>query len=52
MAKKCGVKKTVGSKKKVQYVCELCGLVITVDNPCSCDACDVICCGEAMKPKK
>lgn len=52
MVKKCGTKKKSVAKKP-QYVCELCGLVITVDSSCNCvEACDIICCGQAMKPKK
>jgi len=52
MAKKCG-KKTTEAKKGSRYVCSACGLVVTVDNVCGCvEACDIICCGEEMKPKK
>jgi len=44
-------------KKKVsrgdQYSCEVCGLVVSVDEACGCvEACDIICCGEEMKAKK
>jgi rubrerythrin len=44
-----------GSKKKVKagerYSCEVCGLVVSVDEVCGCvDACDIICCGEQMRP--
>ncbi|MCM8786692.1 MAG: hypothetical protein NC935_01405 [Candidatus Omnitrophica bacterium] len=50
MAKKCGVKKSV---KKSKYVCEVCGLIISVDETCKCvDTCDIICCGKQMKEKK
>jgi len=32
------------------YKCGVCGLVVTVEEPCSCvDACDIVCCGEGMK---
>jgi len=52
MTKK-GVKKTAKSKKGSCYACGVCGLAVTVDNICGCvDACDIICCGEEMKPKK
>jgi hypothetical protein len=35
------------------YSCELCGLVVSVDEECGCvDVCDIICCGEPMKPAK
>lgn len=51
MAKK-RVKKTTKAKRS-RYACEVCGLVVTVDNICGCvDACDIICCGEQMKSKK
>lgn len=46
-------KKTAKSKKASRYSCMSCGLVVTVDNICGCvDACDIICCGEDMKPKR
>ena len=52
MAKKIS-KKTVKSKKDSRYACSVCGLSITVDSICGCvDACDIICCGKAMKPKR
>ena len=35
------------------YVCEVCGLAVTVDEVCGCvDVCDIICCGELMKERK
>lgn len=41
-----------GSKKGEKYTCEVCGLVVTVDEECGCvQACDIICCGKEMKPK-
>ena len=53
MARKCGTKKIGGSKKGTKYTCGVCGLVISVDNVCGCvEACDIVCCGEEMKPKK
>jgi len=52
VAKK-GVKKMEKPKKGSRYTCRVCGLVVTVDNVCGCvEACDIICCGEQMKPKK
>lgn len=49
MAKK-GTKKSMKARR---YSCKVCGLIITVDNICGCvDACDIICCGEKMKPRK
>jgi len=32
-----------------KYKCEKCGLVVTVDNNCDCETCDIVCCGEALK---
>ncbi len=53
MVKKTVVKKKAKSKKGSRYSCNVCGLVITVDNICGCvDACDIVCCGEGMKAKK
>jgi len=45
------------TKKKVAkgdaYVCEVCGLAVSVDQTCGCvDVCDIICCGKPMKEKK
>jgi len=38
-----------GLKKGSKLMCEECGLVIMVSDPCCCgEACDVICCGEQM----
>ncbi len=39
--------------KKEKYKCEVCGLVVSVDEECGCvDACDLICCGKEMTPVK
>jgi len=51
------VKKATAGKKKVvkddKYVCEACGLVVTVDEVCGCvDVCDIICCDQPMKRKE
>ncbi len=36
-----------------RYQCNVCGLAVTVDKVCGCaDFCDIICCGEQMKPSK
>jgi len=52
MVKK-SVKKATKSRRGARYECTVCGLVVTVDSMCGCvDTCDIICCGEAMKPKK
>lgn len=46
-------KKTSKTKKANRYSCRVCGLAISVDNICGCvDTCDIICCGEEMKPKQ
>ncbi len=50
-------KKTKKASKKTaqinKYLCETCGLVVTIDKPCGCvEECDIICCGQPMKPKK
>ena len=62
MAQKVATKKAVpakktATKKKVakgdSYSCEVCGVAVTVDEVCGCtDVCDIVCCGEPMKPKK
>jgi hypothetical protein len=50
---KKAAKKTSKTKKGSRYVCGVCGIAVTVDNVCGCiDACDIICCGQEMKPKK
>ena len=36
--------------KGQKYECQECGLVVTVDNACSCDSCELICCNEPMQP--
>lgn len=47
------IKKRAKSPKASRYSCMSCGLAVTVDNICGCvDACDIICCGEDMKPQK
>ena len=65
--KKVAAKKPVAKKKSAavkgrsraitargdKYVCEECGLIVTVDEMCDCvDVCDIICCGEPMTFKK
>jgi hypothetical protein len=54
--KEAPAKKTPAKKKVAKgdsYVCEVCGLVVSVDEACSCvDFCDIICCGRPMKEKK
>jgi hypothetical protein len=39
--------------KGASYVCEVCGLAVSVDEVCGCvDVCDIICCGKLMKERK
>lgn len=36
-----------------RYICDVCGLGVTVDEECCCaDPCDLICCDMPMKRKK
>ena len=42
----------MASKKGEKYSCEECGLVISVEDPCGCEPCEIVCCGEPMKPVK
>lgn len=35
------------------YQCGVCGIAVSIDEACGCiDVCDIICCGQQMKPKK
>jgi hypothetical protein len=45
------VKKKSSMAKGDRLYCEECGIIVTVDEPCDCVVCDIICCGEVMKPK-
>jgi hypothetical protein len=54
-APKRTAKASPGRQKELRagssYACSTCGLVVTVDEVCGCvDFCDIICCGEQMKP--
>jgi Desulfoferrodoxin, N-terminal domain len=40
------------AKKGEKYKCGECGPVVVVDDACGCSSCDLICCGEPMKPMK
>jgi hypothetical protein len=42
----------LANKKGEKYNCEECGLVISVEDPCGCEPCEIVCCGEPMKPVK
>jgi hypothetical protein len=53
--KKKTAKKTTKRKikKGAKYSCSVCGVAVRVDEVCGCvDMCDIVCCGEQMKPKK
>jgi hypothetical protein len=51
--KKASPKKQKELKNGSRYQCGVCGLAVTVDKVCGCaDFCDIICCGEQMKPPK
>ena len=50
-------KKQATAKKKMtkgtSYACEVCGLVVSVDEACGCvDVCDIVCCGRPMRERK
>ncbi len=55
-AKKIAAKKPATGKKTTRgdsYLCEVCGLAVTVDEVCGCvGVCDIICCGKSMKTRK
>ncbi len=42
-------KASIKTKKGMRYVCDSCGLIVTVDKACLCDPCQIICCGQEMK---
>ena len=54
--KKAPATKRAAAKKTAKgdsYNCEVCGLVVTVDEACGCaEVCDIICCSKPMKVKK
>jgi len=39
----------MAKKKGAKYECGECGLVVVVDEPCGCVACELICCEVPMK---
>jgi hypothetical protein len=52
MEKKTKVKKTgtaSKAKKGTQLKCDVCGMVLTVAEPCGCDTCDITCCDQSME---
>ncbi len=45
--------RTARAGKGDRLSCEVCGLVVSVDETCGCaEACDIICCGQQMQPRK
>jgi hypothetical protein len=42
----------LANKKGEKFKCEECGLIVLIEDPCGCEPCDLICCGEQMKPVK
>lgn len=36
------------AKKGDRYVCDECGMVVAVDEPCGCEACEIACCDVPM----
>ena len=54
--KKIPAKSGKGKTSKVgqgdQLYCDVCGLVVTVDEARGCAACDIICCGSQMQPRR
>jgi hypothetical protein len=52
-AKRFSPRKQKDFKIGSRYKCDVCGLSVMVDEVCGCvDFCDIICCGEQMKPAK
>jgi hypothetical protein len=42
------VKTGAKAKKGGKYVCDTCGMAVTVGQECCCDDCNITCCGEDM----
>jgi hypothetical protein len=40
----------LASKKGEKYMCEECGLVIAIEDPCGCEPVELVCCSVPMKP--
>lgn len=47
-SKKKSAKADQKVKKGDKYTCDSCGMVIAVDDPCGCDDCSLVCCGQDM----
>ena len=39
-------------KKGEKYKCQECGLIVVVEDPCGCEAVELLCCEVQMKPVK
>ena len=37
------------AKKGSELKCDVCGMVVTVADPCNCDPCGISCCGQEME---
>lgn len=37
------------AKKGMKYVCDSCGIILSIEKTCDCSLCDIICCGQDMK---
>jgi hypothetical protein len=48
-SKKPRAKSTAKPKSGKKYTCDNCGIILSVDNECSCSPCDVICCDQNMR---
>ena len=42
----------MAKKKGEKYKCEECGLIVVVEDPCGCEAVELLCCKVPMKPVK
>jgi hypothetical protein len=42
----------LATKKGEKYMCEECGLIVVVDDPCACEPVELVCCNVPMKPVK
>ncbi len=41
----------VRAKEGDLYVCDLCGMAVTIEEACGCDACGLVCCDVPMVKK-
>ena len=39
----------MGAKKGEKYGCKKCGLMVTVDEDCNCEVCDIVCCDKPLE---